>query len=415
MNEPILISGAGIAGQTLAHWLARHGFRATLVERAPRLRTGGQGVDVRDQAIEVAERMGILPGLRALAADIHGMRFVDGAGESLASIDLGGIKNKPTSVDLEGARNTYGNGEIEIMRGDLVEILHAETENEVEYLFGDSIRTLEQTDDGVTAAFERGPTRRFGLVVGADGLHSTVRRLAFGPESAFLRYQNHYAAFGNADSALGEDRWITVHNTPGRMTGIYRSGNHAQAKAYFMFRRRRPPAYDYRDVDQHKRLLRAEFAGESSWCVPELLAGALADPDLYFDTLSQVRMPSWSTGRVVLVGDAAHCASPVSGAGAELALVGAYRLAGELAAADGDHRLAFRRYEESHRELVGRKQQIGPNIRLIVPRSPIGIRTRNAVTRLPLQKSMAGMERILRPKNTTPLTDYDPQHRGRTP
>lgn len=400
MNKRILISGAGIAGQTLAYWLTRHGFRTTLIEQAPTLRTGGQGIDVRDQAIEVAERMGIMPRVRALAADIHGMRFVNDSGESLASIDMEGIKN------------TYESGEIEIMRGDLVEILHEKTKKDVEYLFGNSIQTLEQTGDGVTATFERGPTRRFSLVIGADGLHSTVRRLAFGPESGFLRSQNHYAAFANADSALGEDRWITVHNTPGKMTGIYRSGNHAQAKAYFMFRRSQPLAYDYRALDQHNRILQAEFAGNSSWLVPELLADALTDPDLYFDALSQVRMPSWSTGRVALVGDAAHCASPVSGAGAELAMIGAYRLAGELAAANGDHRVAFRQYEASHRELVKRKQQIGPNIRLMVPKSRIGMRMRNAATRLPLQKPMAGMKRILQPKNTTPLSDYNRQQNG---
>ena len=143
---------------------------------------------------------------------------------------------------------------------------------------------------------------------------------------------------------------MTLYNVPGKVAGVYRSGNHAGAKANFMFRRREPLTYDYRDVEHQKRLLSEAFAGVS-WRVPELLAGALADPDFGFDALSQVRMPSWSSGRVTLVGDAAYCASPVSGAGATLALIGAYRLAGELAAAAGDHQLAFRRYEEGHRPL----------------------------------------------------------------
>ncbi|MFD1541245.1 FAD-dependent monooxygenase [Nonomuraea guangzhouensis] len=392
MNERILISGASIAGQTLAYWLARHGFRPTLVERAPRLREGGNGVDVRGHAIDVAERMGIMPQIRAMAADVQGMSFVNAANRSVARIDAQAMQS--------------GGADVEIMRGDLVALLYEATKDDVEYVFGDSIRTLEQSGDGVAVSFEHGPARRFDLVIGADGMHSTVRRLAFGPESRFIQHKGHYFAFSNADSALGENRWVTMYNVPGKMAGIYRSGNHAQAKAYFIFRRSEPLTYDHRDVEQHKRLVSEAFAGES-WRVRELLAGALADPDFYFDALSQVRMPSWSSGRVALVGDAAYCASPASGAGAELALVGAYRLAGELAAASGDHQVAFRRYEDGHRELVDQKQKIGPNVRLMVPKTRTGRWVRDTMARLPLMRAMATVERIMAPKNTAPLPDYN--------
>ncbi|MGO4617580.1 FAD-dependent monooxygenase [Nocardia sp. 2YAB30] len=392
-NERILISGAGIAGQALGYWLARYGFRPTVIERASRLRTGGQGVDVRDQAIEVAERMGIMSRVRDSAADVAGMRFARADGHGIAHIDMQGIKDK------------YGSAEVEIMRGDLLRILQDITTDTVEYVFGNGIQTLEQDDDGVTVSFEHGPARRFDLVIGADGLHSTVRRLVFGPESDFVHHMDHYFAFGNADSALGLDRWVTVFNTPGRMAGIYRSGNHAQAKAYFMFRSPRIDV-DPRDQVAVRQLLAAEFADESAWHVPQLLEGVLADPELYVDTLGQVRMDSWSAGRVALVGDAAYCASPASGAGAELALIGAYRLAGELAAAGGDHHIGFRRYEQANRTLVGRKQQVGPNLRLMVPKSRIGMAVRNTITRLPLLESMAGMERMMAPKTTDKLPDY---------
>ncbi|KAB8191086.1 FAD-dependent oxidoreductase [Nonomuraea phyllanthi] len=357
----ILVVGAGIAGQTLAYWLARHGMRPTLVERAPRPRTGGNGVDLRGQAIEVAERMGIMPRVRAAAADVRGIAFVDATGRAVARIDMRRLQSR--------------GGEVEIMRGDLVALLREVTPPEVEYVFGDSVRTLEEDGGGVTVSFEGGSTRRFDLVVGADGLHSTVRRLAFGPEERFLRHMGYCFAFADADSALGEDRWMTMYNLPGRMAGVYRSGNHAQAKAYLVFRSE-PQAYDHRDLGRQRKMLEEAFGRETSWRVRELLDGVLADPDCYVDMLSQARVPSWSSGRVALVGDAAYCASPASGAGAELAVVGAYRLAEELAGASG-HRAAFQRYEQGLRGLVRSRQRIGPNVRMMVPKSRLGMWTRN--------------------------------------
>lgn len=383
-NQRVLISGASIAGLTLAYWLARHGFRPTVVERAPGLRAGGQGVDIRDNAIEVIERMGIMDRVRSAAADVVGMRFVDAGGREIAGVDIQRMKEKS------------GSGEVEIMRGDLVRMLYETTGDSVEYLFGDSIHTLAEDDTGVTVTFASGADRRFDLVIGADGLHSAVRRLAFGPESEFVHHLDHYFAFANAEAALGPDRWVTVFNRPGRMAGIYRSGAHSQAKAYFIVRSPRLDI-DTRDTESARRLLSATFANESAWHVRELLNSALGDPELYFDSLAQVHMRSWSRGRVALVGDAAYCASPASGAGAELAIVGAYRLAHELAAADGAHELAFDRYLKSHRALVDRKQQIGPNLRLMVPKSRIGMAVRNTITRLPLLESLAGMERIMAP------------------
>ncbi|MEV8632899.1 FAD-dependent monooxygenase [Streptosporangium sp. NPDC051023] len=387
-NKRILISGASIAGLTLAYWLAQRGFQPTVIERAPALRTGGNGVDLRHEAIEVAERMGIMAQVRAAATDVRGMKFVDAADQSVARIDI------PDA------------GGVEIMRGDLVALLHRAAGDGVEYIFGDSTTALEQDGDGVTVTFEHAPTRRFDLVIGADGLHSTIRKLAFGPESQFLHHKDHYFAFAGTDASLGEGRWITMYNLPGKMVGIYRSGNHAQAMAYFIFRSRETIDYDHRDVEQQKDLIRAAFAGEPSWRIRDLLETALADPDFYFDALSQVRMRSWSTGRIALVGDAAYCASPASGAGAELALVGAYRLAGEIAAAYGDYELAFRRYEEGHRTLVERKQQIGANLRLMVPKTRTGRWVRDALVRLPLMRIMAAAEGFTQGKNRTSLPSY---------
>jgi len=395
MNGRVLISGASIAGPTLAFWLARHGFQPTVVERSPRLREGGNGVDVRGQAVEVAERMGIMPRVRAAATDVIGTSFVNAANRSVARIDMQAIQRK------------YGSGEVEIMRGDLAAILHEATKDDAEYVFGDSIRTLEQDDGGVTVTFERGGARRFDLVIGADGLHSAVRRLVFGPEERFLRYLRHYFAFAAADPALGADRWMTIYNLPGKMAGVYRSGNHTGAKAYLMFRRPEPLTYDHRDIEQHKRLLREAYTGVSSWHVPQILASALASSEFYFDSLSQVHMSSWSSGRVTLIGDAAHCASPVSGSGAMLGMIGAYRLAGELSARQGDHRAAFPRYEQGHRPLI-KQSQSNLFTGLVAPKSHAGIWARNTMARLPLAGAMAGLERRLQPK-PEPLPDYTPE------
>jgi len=387
MNEKILISGASIAGLTLAHWLAAYGFRPTVVERTPGLREGGNGVDVRHLAVSVAERMGIMPRIRAASADVLGMKFVDADNRATARIST----LEPNSA--------------EIMRGDLVALLHETARDGVEYLFGDSVSGLDQDENGVTASFGHAGPRRFDLVIGADGLHSNVRRLAFGPEARFVRHKDHYFAFASTDAGLGEDRWVTMFNLPGKMAGIYRSGNHAQAKAYLVFRSA-PLAYDHRDVEQQKRLVREAFADQSPWRIRELLAAAMADPDFYFDALAQVSMPSWSAGRVALAGDAAWCASPASGAGAELALVGAYRLAGELAAAGGDHRIAFPRYDAGVRPLVKKKQQIGPNVRLIVPKTAAGRRVRDGLARLPLLPALGAAERLAQSRAVRTLPEY---------
>lgn len=381
MTNRILVVGASIAGLATSYWLTRFGFDVTVVERAPAPRPGGNGVDVRGQAIEVVDRMGLLDSVREASTDVQAMLFVDRAGRVTARISIA----EP--------------GAAEIMRGDLVALLG--NQDGADHRFGDHVRGLRQDADKVTVEFEQAPSERFDLVVGADGMHSTVRRLVWGPEERFVHFKGHYFAFADADAHLGFDRAVTMHNSPGKMAGLYRSGNHTQAKAYFIFRSE-PLGHDHRNTEQHRRLLREAFADETGWRVPQLLTTALADPDLYFDALAQVRMESWSHGRVVLLGDAAWCASPASGSGAELALVGAYRLAIELVRAEGDHRTAFARYETGHRNLVRRKQRIGPNVRLMVPRTTTGRSLRNAIARVPVLGALGALERRLQ-GTTQPL------------
>jgi 2-polyprenyl-6-methoxyphenol hydroxylase-like FAD-dependent oxidoreductase len=341
-NQDVLISGAGVAGQALAIWLRRLGFTPVVVERAAAPRDGGQAVDLRGAAIEVARRTGILDAARAARTGTRGMSYVSSAGKRLAS--------------LNGAFGVIDPEDVEIVRGDLVSILYEAARNDVEYIFDDSISSLTDTADGVTVTFERSAPRTFGLVAGADGLHSRVRGLAFGPESRFVGHLGLYLSVFTIPNELELDHWQLIYVTPGKSVTVTSARGNREARAIFFFASE-PLDYDYRDRGQQQELLAAAFAG-AGWEVPRLLTAMREAPDFYFDSVSQVRMDSWSAGRVTLAGDAGYCPSPLSGQGSSLALVGAYVLASELAAADGDHRDAFARYQQRMQDFVERNQQI---------------------------------------------------------
>ncbi|MED7927924.1 FAD-dependent monooxygenase [Nonomuraea sp. LP-02] len=314
----ILISGASIAGTSAAYWLRRHGFTVTVVERAPAVRSGGYKVDIRGAALRVIERMGLRDAVRARATDMRVATHYDADGRKVATMD----------ADLFGGRS---GDDVEIMRGDLNELLYELTRDEVEYVFDDSITAI--AEDG-TVTFERSGPRTFDLVIGADGAHSNVRRLAFGPEEGFVRHLGHYISICSVPDPLGLDREEAVHAAPGRTANVYSTRqDDGVARAAFIWSS--PPlAYDHRDVERQKELLTTAMSG-MRWEVPRLLDAVREADDLYFDAVCQIRMDRWSKGRVVLLGDAAYCASPASGQGTSLAVVGAYVLAGELAAGRG--------------------------------------------------------------------------------
>jgi 2-polyprenyl-6-methoxyphenol hydroxylase-like FAD-dependent oxidoreductase len=362
----ILISGASVAGPALAHWLSRTGHRVTVVERAPALRDGGYAVDFRGAAhLTVLERMGILAEIRQHATNMGAMRYVDATGRTVATM--------PADVF---------SGDVEILRGDLSRILYDHTKDHVEYVFDDTVTAVAQDDAGVHVTFAGSAPRTFDLVIGADGVHSTVRALVFGDESRFSQDLGLHSAVFTTANHLGLDHTGLLHSTPGRTAGVYSARDNTEAKAVFFFASSllpegpEPPP----DVDDQKKLLAEVYAG-SGWEVPRLLREMWPAPDFYFDGSRQVRLDRWSTGRVVLLGDAAWAAGP-GGNGTGSAIVGAYILAGELHAAGGDHRAAFSRYEQRLRDYVaGNQKQAGGGAGFLAPGTRRAIWLRNQMFR----------------------------------
>ena len=343
----MLVAGASIAGPALAHWLRRRGAEVTVVERAPELRPGGQAVDARGVAKEVIRRMGLDAAVRAACTETVGAHTVDADGNVLETF----------SADDEGGDGYIS--EIEILRGDLSQVLHDDTRDGVEYVFGDRIAELTQDADGVDVAFAGGDRRRFDLVVGADGLHSALRAMVFGPRERFVRHLGHVLAFYSVPNEFGLDRWLIEYqeSESGRSALLRPIQDATRGMAMFSF----PSAdfdVDYRDVAAQKRLLRERMAG-LGWLTPRILAHLDDTPDFYLDQVAQVVMDRWSSGRVGLLGDAAFSSSPLSGQGTGLALVGAYLLAGELAAAGWDPEAGFAAYERRMRSFVEANQEIG--------------------------------------------------------
>jgi 2-polyprenyl-6-methoxyphenol hydroxylase-like FAD-dependent oxidoreductase len=389
-NKTVLISGASVAGPALAYWLNHFGFQPTIVERAPALRPGGYAIDFRGASLRVLERMGLLPEVQRKQTRIGAITMVDRNHRKVASMPDG-----------------FTSGELEVLRGDLAEIFYEATRDQTEYIFDDSVAAIEGGADGVAVEFQRGGRRRFDLVVGADGLHSKIRSVVFGDEAEFVQYLGCYVSIFTIPNYLNLDHAGLYYVTKGKRVGIFSGGDSSEAKASFFFATE-PLDYARRDSTQQKEILRERFQREG-WEAPRLLELMGAAPDFYFDSVSQVKMDRWSAGRCVLLGDAAYCSSPLSGMGTGMAVVGAYVLAGELAEADGDYRVAFKRYEALMREFVKKCQGLADGgANWFVPRTPFRLWLSNQMWKLlphtPWKNMM--LEVPMKIGNSIQLKDY---------
>lgn len=360
----VLVSGASIAGPAVAYWLHRYGYAVTVVEKASGVRGGGYPIDVRGTALEVARRMGILPQLERAHVGSRRMTFVDVDGSTVAS-----VAPEAVTGGVEGR-------DVEVRRGDLAGILSQAVADDVEFVFDDSVDTLTQHRHGVDVTFRSGTSRRFDLVVGADGLHSRTRELVFGPEQQFHHYLGYCFAGFTMPNTFGLSHEAVLWSTPGRGAALYAVRDSAELHGFLVFARPEPPYDAFRDPAAQRDLVAAIFA-DNSWEIPTMVAAMRDADDLFFDVVSQIRQPCWTKGRVALVGDAASAPSFVTGQGSSLALVGAYMLAGSLAT-HRDHTAAFAAYERDTRGFVELNQaQVGVGGAALFPVTAEALAQRN--------------------------------------
>ncbi|HET8933472.1 MAG TPA: FAD-binding domain [Polyangiales bacterium] len=392
MRTKILILGAGVAGPTVAFWLARYGFEPTLVERAPTLRSGGYVIDFWGAAFDLAQQMGILGELEQDGYHVQELRIVDDAGNTVGGFDASVFERLTGGRYLTVARSRLSRA--------LYEHVHAGCER----LFGKTIRTLTEDADGVDVQFDDGIERRFDLVVGADGQHSRVRELVFGPESQFEKYLGYnVAAFEVAGYPERVEDTYVMHTQRGQQIARFSLRGD---RTLFLFVWRAPDAPLPRTLEEQRALIRERF-GDGTWESEEILASMLDANEMYMDRVSQIRMPSWAHGRVALAGDAAHCVSLLAGQGSALAMISGTVLAGELLLAHGDHQVAFERYQTRLSQFMHDKQRAAESFGgAFAPKTSLGLFFRNQASKLLRMPLVADLALTRGLRDTIELPDY---------
>lgn len=361
-KRTVLVSGASIAGPTLAFWLHRFGFDVTIVERADELRLGGQNIDVRDEAQKIVQMMGLESKIRAANTGELGVRFVDA--------------NHRIKAEFPKGNSGFGTTELEILRGDLAKILYDATKENVSYIFGDYITAIEDAENEVTVTFKNTSPRSFDLVIAADGIRSTTRKLMFGDEPV-VKYIGVYCSYLTIPRIESDNAWAYWFNAPGSRVLNIRPDNEGTTRASFSFLSPEK-GYEKLDITEQKEILKQTFT-DAGWQSVRILDALVASKDVYFDSISQVKAPRWTKGRCAMVGDAAYCPTPMTGMGASLSIVGAYVLAGELSKYKNHHE-AFEAYEKLLRPYVQNIQNLSPGVPWMAhPKTKMGIAIFNTV------------------------------------
>jgi 2-polyprenyl-6-methoxyphenol hydroxylase-like FAD-dependent oxidoreductase len=367
-GKTVLVSGASIAGLSTAYWLTNLGYHVTVVELASGPRLGGAAINIQGDALASAKRMGIFEQLKAHGLPPMQLEFKTADDITQNPLSQPEAEEFPSDGDVE---------EIEIERDKLVTILLDTLPHEVDFLFNNRITELRETTDAIHVTFKQGAARAFDLVFGCDGLHSGVRQLWFGPESEYACFLEHYASLTIVNRLLLSQDTAQLYNTPGK--GVLLNAYNGKTDIIFWFFSEKELPYDYRNTAQQLEIVLQQFAGQG-WRTDELLAEVKEAGISYFDKFSQIKMPSWTQGRVALVGDAGYCASPAAGVGASLAMAGAAAVAEALATHDGDFDAAFQEYNHTLRPLIEEVQATAVMMlnTFFVPKTEAAIRERNA-------------------------------------
>jgi 2-polyprenyl-6-methoxyphenol hydroxylase-like FAD-dependent oxidoreductase len=374
-TNTVLVCGAGIAGPTLAYWPKRAGFAPTLLERAPALRSSGYVIDFWGLGYDIAEKMGLLPSLLNEGYHVRELRAVDGHGQCVSGFG--------TKVFDELTAGRF----VSVKRSDLSRLIFEKIADDCEVLFGDTVKAIDQEQDGTRVSFEREKERQFDLVVGADGLHSAIRRIAFGPQENYEKRLGYtVAAFEVSSYRPRDEDMYVIYERPGRQIGRFALRGDRTLFLFVLAHDIGEHSYP-RDATAQKAFLRNAFA-DDEWELPQILVALDSCAELYFDRVSQIKMDAWSRGRIVLIGDAAFCVSLLAGQGSALAMTAAYVLAEELDRANGDYGAAFRRYEELLRPyIIGKQKAAARFASSFAPKTQLGLTIRHFVMngfRIPL-------------------------------
>jgi 2-polyprenyl-6-methoxyphenol hydroxylase-like FAD-dependent oxidoreductase len=358
----VLVSGASFAGLATAWWMNKLGYTVTVVEIAKSLRRGGTPVNIRGGVIDVVKRMNLFARIIAASLPERPMTFVDAHGSRLP-LSLAQVEREPEE-------------EYEIERDVLLNMMFEEVKGDIEFLFDDSIARLEESAEEVSVTFWSGIQRSFSLVLGCDGTHSAVRRMCFGDESSFLLFLQCYFSLTIVNKLLIEEDTSQMLNVAGKTVML--NAYNGKTDIAFCFFSEKEIDYDRRKQVEQKRMIREQFAG-GNWRTSELLDEMSRCEDFYFDKLCQIRMDSWSKGRVALVGDAAYCPSPAAGMGGSVAILGAAALADALQRNPGDLRTAFREYDTTFRPIIEQIQTeaVAVGLEMFMPRTEEAIERRN--------------------------------------
>lgn len=337
VNKRILVSGASFAGLTTAYWMNKMGYKVTIVEIGGQLKKGGTPVDIKGQTIDIIKRMGLFEQIKALKVGPEKWEFKN-------ADDQTGF-----SLVLRQPGEEFPDYEFEIERDTLLNMLFELIKDDVKFVFGNSIASLHEAEDNIEVTFKDGSKDQYEFVFGCDGIHSAVRKLWFGSESEYAKFLGQYFSIAVVDKLLLDNGVYQMYSEPNKGAALYAHNN--KTDVIFTFRPEKEIAYDFRNQEQLKEIVTKQMQG-MKWRTSELQTELLNSESFYFDKFCQIKMPSWSKGRVALIGDAGYCASPAAGMGGSLAIIGAVALADAFEQYKDNYQLAFETYNRDLRPFV---------------------------------------------------------------